>query len=463
MIKKFFVVFVLLLLVCINVNAECTDKYIVKLNDCDIPSELYEKLCPLNEEERLYTADQNIVDAYKQYFEYVHKDEVVEVTGIEMPQNDIISLFGATTLPSQYDYINAEFAWGLNTFGNEVNVAVIDTGCNVYEDFGDNLKGGYNYVDAKDDFSDENGHGTHVCGIIGAALNKTITGISPKVNLYALKCVKDGSGTTTTMLTNAIYDAVNKYNCKVISMSLGFDNYSDIQKAVEYAYNKGVIFVAAVGNYGNSSDAAKATTLYYPSAYDEVIGVGCCSINSTTGEFSRTYFSQKNSAAMVMAPGTSVRSTYKNGSYAYLSGTSQATPMVAASAAILLSIDPDMTPDEFKTYIKSCSQPINDDYCGYGLLDIEAMFKECIKDRDWYISPMDEDGVAVYNNTDEKVTGTAILVGTDGGEYARIGTVDIELESKDKVQFNPTDMQFKKMFFWQKNLKPIFKPVISTQ
>lgn len=460
MIKKFLTVFVFVVLICINVNAECTDKYIVKLNNCDVPSELYEKLCPLNEEERLYTADQNIVDAYKQYFEYVHKDEVVEVKGIEMPENDIISLFGTTTLPSQYDYINAEFAWGLNTFGNEVNIAVIDTGCNAYDDFGDNLKGGYNYVDSKADFSDENGHGTHVCGIIGAALKKTVTGVSPKVNIYALKCIKDGGGTTTTMLVNAIYDAVNKYNCKVISMSIGFDDYSDIYSALKYAYNKGVILVAAVGNEGRTSGE---NTIKYPAGYDEVIGVGSCSINGTTGEFERTSFSQKNSSVMVMAPGTSVKSTYKNGSYAYLSGTSQATPMVAASAAILLSIDPDMTPDEFKTYIKTCSQPINDDYCGYGLLDIEAMFKECIKDRDWYISPMDEDGVAVYNNTDEKVIGTAILVGTDGGEYARIGTVDIELESKDKVQFNPTDMQFKKMFFWQKNLKPIFKPVISTQ
>ena len=137
MFKKFLTVFVLVVLICINVNAECTDKYIVKLNNCDVPSELYEKLYILNEEEYLYITDGKTADEYKQYFEYVHKDEVVEVTGIEMPENDIISLFGTTTLPSQFDYINAEFAWGLNTFGNEVNVAVIDTGCNAYDDFGD--------------------------------------------------------------------------------------------------------------------------------------------------------------------------------------------------------------------------------------------------------------------------------------------------------------------------------------
>ncbi len=299
MLKRFFVVFVVSVLLCINANAS-SDEYIVKLKNGYAPQLVYSQLSPLNEAHGLYLASGETVDSCGAYFEYANKNEVVDITGIESSEQQLVSVFAVSNLPVQYDYINAEYAREMTTYGNEVNVAVIDTGCNSYDDFGGNLKGGYNYVDGSEDFSDENGHGTHVCGIIAGALNKTVTGVSPKVNLYALKCIKDNTDTTIGMIADAIYDAVDYFKCKVISMSIGFNHYEAIYEAIKYAYDNGVIVVAAVGNYGDEENAHQ---LYYPSAYSEVVGVGCCNINADTGKMERTYFSQKNSAVMVVAPG----------------------------------------------------------------------------------------------------------------------------------------------------------------
>ena len=461
MLKKIFVVFILSMLFLINASASDGDEYIVKLKSADVPELLYSRLVQLGEGQNLYVTDSDTADKYKNYFEYINKNEIVDITGIETPQQEAVSLFATSYFSAQYDYINAEYAWDLTTYGNEVNVAVIDTGCNSHSDFGGNLKGGYDYVNSSDDFSDENGHGTHVSGIIAAALGNTVTGVAPKVNLYALKCIDPDKGTTISMFANAIYDAVDVYNCKVINMSLGFDHYDDIYDAIKYAYDKGVIIVAAVGNDGTTE--SEAYNVYYPSGYDEVIGVGSVCYDGSA--FVRSDFSQKNSKVMVAAPGELVKSLNGTSAYAYMSGTSQAAPMVAAGAAILLSARSDMTPDEFMEYIENCSQSLTDDYCGYGLLDIEAMFDECIKDIEWYVSPVDTDGITVYNNTDETATATAVLVGTDGGEYVRIGTADVELDAKSKICLKSADMEVEKLFLWQslKNLMPLAKPKTAAQ
>jgi subtilisin family serine protease len=109
----------------------------------------------------------------------------------------------------------------------------------------------------------------------------------------------------------------------------------------------------------------------------------------------RSAFSQQNDSVFVVAPGENYRSTIGTEGYEGKSGTSQATPIVAGAAAVLLSAKKDMTVDEFKDYIISCSEPLEDEYCGYGLLNIEAMFKECIRNTDYYVSPINDDGVIV--------------------------------------------------------------------
>jgi len=429
--------------------------YIVKLKDVTVPIELTEMLTEVNAKQRIYTTDSiNQLENFSECIEYTEtNDQVVLIEGessaslYSLPSDEIYSEQWQTQM------VNAEFAWDMETYGNEVNVAVIDTGCNPHEDI--NLAGGYNFILNNEDYSDNHGHGTHVAGIISAQHNDIgIAGIAPKVNIYALKCVDTYYSSGTDELIAAIIAAVDKYNCKVISMSLGVlrdDEENGLYEAVKYATDNGVIIVAAVGNDGNKP--YYKSRMYYPAAFEEVIGVGSVGLTKR-----RSDFSQQNDSVFVVAPGENYKSTIGTEDYGVKGGTSQATPLVAATAAIMFSADDDMTVDEFKDYIINCSEPLEDEYCGYGLLNIEAMFKECIKNTNYYVSPINDDGVTVYNNTDDILTATGIFAEYEDKKYVSGSINDIILLPEKKVKINYTNTEgILKFFLWSstENLKPL--------
>lgn len=427
--------------------------YIVKLKNVNVPIELTEMLTEVNAEHRIYTVDGiNQLEGFGEYIEYTETNEEVmliegesEVSLYSLPSDELYSE------QWQSQMVNAEFAWDMETYGNEVNVAVIDTGCNPHEDI--NLAGGYNFILNNEDYSDNHGHGTHVAGIISAQHNEIgIAGVAPKVNIYALKCVDPGYVSDEDELIAAIFAAVDKYNCKVINMSLGtLANKTSLYEAVKHATDNGVIIVAAAGNDGKK-DYYKSR-LYYPAAYEEVIGVGSVGLTKR-----RSDFSQQNESVFVVAPGENYKSTIGMSEYDVKNGTSQATPIVTATAAILLSADDDMTLDEFKNYIISCSEPLEDEYCGYGLLNIEAMFKKCIENTDYYVSPINDDGVIVYNNTDDTLTATGIFAEYEDKKYVSGSMNDITLLPDKKIKINYINTEgMLKFFLWSstENLKPL--------
>lgn len=341
----------------------------------------------------------------------------------------------------------------METYGNEVNVAVIDTGCNPHEDI--NLAGGYNFILNNEDYSVNHGHGTHVAGIVSAQHNEIgIAGVAPKVNIFALKCVDPDYTSGTDELIAAIYAAVDKYHCKVINMSLGvLENNEFLYEAVKYATDNGVIIIAAAGNDGKK--LYYKSRLYYPAEYDEVIGVGSVGLTKQ-----RSDFSQQNGTVFVVAPGEECKSAVSMTEYDYKSGTSQAAPIVVATAAILFSIDYDMTITEFKNYIINCSETIVDEYCGYGLLNIEAMFKECINNTDYYISPINSDGVIVYNNTDDVLNAIGIFASYRDEKYVSGSMNNIILLPAKKVKINYINTEgITKFFLWSstENLTPLAK------
>ena len=234
----------------------------------------------------------------------------------------------AQVLPWGIDRIDAEKLWSSNITPDKIRVAVIDTGIsNTHPDLTPNVKGGYNAISSRKSWNDDNGHGSHVAGII-AALNNSIgtVGVGPNIDLYAVKVLdRNGSGRLSDVIEGIQWAVVK--NVQVINMSLG--TASDIQSfhdAVIAAESAGVVVVAAAGN-SVGSDA-----VIFPAAYPEVIAVSATDVNDNLASWS-----SRGPEVDLAAPGVSVYSTYKGAGYATLSGTSMAAPHVAGSAAWVLA------------------------------------------------------------------------------------------------------------------------------
>jgi thermitase len=206
---------------------------------------------------------------------------------------------------------------------------------------------GYDYVDNDWDPYDGNGHGTHAAGIAAAITNNTrgIAGMAPDAKIYAVRVLDDsGSGTLQNVANGIIHAADN--GADVISLSLGSPNDSiTLKEAVDYAWNKGVVVVAAAGNDGSSQPA-------YPAYYSNAIAVA-----ATDSDESKASFSNYGSWVDVAAPGVNIYSTYTDSSYASLSGTSMATPHVAGLAGLLDAQG--RSASEIRATIENTADPIS--------------------------------------------------------------------------------------------------------
>jgi major intracellular serine protease len=235
------------------------------------------------------------------------------------------------TIPQGVRHINAADQWAQGHEGEDIVIAVIDTGVDYnHPDLKENIIGGKDFT-GKGDYMDGNGHGTHVCGTIAAANNGSgIVGVAPKAKILALKALgDDGSGDMDNVVA-AIQYAIEQPNVKIISMSLGGPDSSELHAVVKAAAAKGIIIVAAAGNEGDGNPDTEE--LSYPGCYDEVFEVGAIDFNNELA-----YFSNTNHEVDVLAPGVGILSTYPGGKYAKLDGTSMATPHMAGAVALLLS------------------------------------------------------------------------------------------------------------------------------
>jgi thermitase len=215
--------------------------------------------------------------------------------------------------------------------------------------------------------NDDHGHGTHVAGTIAANANNGtgVAGVAFNSPLAICKALNSGGSGTLAMIANCI-TWLNQQGAKVISMSLGGSSGSAaLQTAVRNATNNGSLLIAAAGNSGNSS-------LSYPAAYAEVVSVAATDHNDA-----RASFSQFNADVEVAAPGVNVLSTWNNGAYNTISGTSMATPHAAAVAALIAGTNPGGGPaawrSELQASVDDKGTPGRDPQFGFGRVNLSTV------------------------------------------------------------------------------------------
>lgn len=247
---------------------------------------------------------------------------------------------------------------GTSYRGGGYSVAVIDTGIdynnpNLGGGWGNRVVAGYDFANNDSDPMDDNGHGTHVAGIIGSS-NATYSGIAPNVNLVALKVLgSDGSGSY-----GAVDDALKwvlanrtKYNIVALNLSLGSGNYTDnpydfLETEFSALKSAGVFMAVAAGNNFYSYQGTPG--LAFPGVSPNVVSVGAVwdgnfgpmawgsgARDNSTGVDHIASFSQRSSALSIMAPGAMITSTVLHNTFEAMAGTSMASPVIAGAAVLL--------------------------------------------------------------------------------------------------------------------------------
>jgi len=216
-------------------------------------------------------------------------------------------------------------AWDITTGSPSIKLAVLDTGIEISHDdlFGKVILSS-NFTDSPT-VTDVFGHGTHVAGIAAAATNNSIgiAGAGYNTSILNGKVLGDDGSGYYSWVVNGIVWAADQ-GAQVINLSLGGASSSNVlQDAVNYAWSKGSVVVAAAGNTGN-------TRPQYPGYYQNVIAVAATDSNDKKASFS-TYGNWVD----VAAPGVNIYSTYKGNSYNSLSGTSMSTPFASGVSALI--------------------------------------------------------------------------------------------------------------------------------
>lgn len=252
--------------------------------------------------------------------------------------------------------------------GQGVKVAVIDTGIATHPDL--LITKGVSFTTYTDSFEDDNGHGTHVAGIIAAGQNQNgLRGVAPDAELYAIKVLdEEGNGYHSTII-KGIEWAIEQ-NVDIINLSVGGTDSSELLKAaLDKANNEhGIIIVAAAGNNGYE---AEDNSVEIPASYQTVIAVGATDSNDNRGQFSA-----HGENLELTAPGVRIKSTYLNNSYETRNGTSMAAPHVTGMLALLMQAQPSLSNEQLRIqirdYTKDLGDPGKDSQYGFGRIEFPA-------------------------------------------------------------------------------------------
>jgi thermitase len=296
--------------------------------------------------------------------------------------------------------VNAPDGWDIQTGDDDIVIGVLDSGIPMQSgslshpdlDNTSIITLGTDEVGDGNGVMDENGHGTHVAGIINAESNNStgIAGTSWGCKLKIYQVFDDEGSGLVSYFEDAVIHAVDN-GCSVLNFSGGTTTASQtLEDGVEYAYDEGVILVAAAGNYDYYTNPNKVVE--YPAAYsdsyDNVIAV-----SATTSGDALASFSSSGSDVVVAAPGDNIYSTtpgyevyltnhylYIDEDYDYMSGTSMAAPLVAGQAGLIWSQYPTLDYDEVIDQITRTANDLGttgrDNSFGYGRVDVGKSLTE---------------------------------------------------------------------------------------
>jgi subtilisin family serine protease len=245
----------------------------------------------------------------------------------------------------QVGKINAPYLWGYGVSGASVKIGEIDTGISMHNELQGRVLAGYNFVRNKaiaaNTSSDDNGHGTHVAGIIAANVGTNfgtydVVGVAPQASLIPIKVLDNrGSGSLANVVNGIDYSW--KQGAHISSMSLGWSGSGDstVQAALNRAVTAGQLLVIAAGNDGALNPGWPARYAKDSFANGQIIAVGAVDNNNNMPSWSNKAGDTAN--FYLVAPGVNILSTYNSSasSYATMSGTSMATPVVSGAAALL--------------------------------------------------------------------------------------------------------------------------------
>ena len=326
--------------------------------------------------------------------------------------------------------IKADEAWDIDKGDTSIIVAVLDTGVDSnHPDLQAKLYSGYDFVNNDPDSDDDNGHGTHVAGIIGAITNNTegVAGTSWYCRIMPVKVLDSaGSGNDGDIASGLLYASVN--GVKIINMSFGaVGTSSTLNNALSTAYDRGCVLIAAAGNDGVSVE-------FYPAAYEK-----CIAVSATDSNDLKASFSNYGSWIDVAAPGVNILSTLPGNNYGYESGTSMAVPFVSGVAALVFARYPNSSNSEVELRLKLGTDDIGpigkDIYFGYGRIN-------ALKAIGNYLTLVDEIKMYTFPNPlrlDQKATIVIKDVPLKAGLTVKIYNIAGELIrefSEDKIKLH---------------------------